>query len=140
MATAMTAWQAFEQVQQKAESIKTDAPQRFPEAASSGDTFRQGDIYVELLADVPAEAIRDTNPTAQLAPGTTRGSRHILDALDGVTMYRLENATVLEGPVLAVSCERTITHPEHGDLILPPGVYGITYQRQFATELRRVAD
>ena len=136
----MSATKALKAIQESAEKIKSDAPQRFPEAASVGDVFRQGDVYIELLASIPSAAKLDPKPDAQLAPGTTQGSRHVLDALDGVTMYRLKSPTVLDGPILDVACERTITHPEHGDLTLPPGVYGVTYQRAYADELRRQFD
>ena len=79
-------------------------------------------------------------PAAQLAPGTTRGSRHILDSLDGVELYIVKDADALTGPLVVTLKERVVTHPEHGDVILPPGCYAITYQRAYADELRRVAD
>ena len=136
----MTATKAFESVRNTAETIKNDEPQRFPEAASVGDVWRQGDVYIERLAGVPKNATVDAKTDMQLAPGTTQGSRHVLDSLQGVTMYRLAIPTVLDGPVLLTTEERTITHPEHGDVILPPGCYGVTYQRMFAAELRRQQD
>lgn len=135
----MTAKKSFEQVRQSAEKIKSDATQRFPEAASPGDCFRQGDLYIEKLDKLPAGCKRK-KPLAQLAPGTTQGSRHILDSLEGVAMYVKSDAAALDGPVLDCTLERTITHPEHGDVVLPIGVYGITYQRAYADELRRQAD
>lgn len=136
----ITAEKSFASVQSTAETIRNNEPQRFPEAASHGDTFRQGDLYIELLSAVPAGAIQEKKSSAQLAPGTTQGSRHILDSLKGVKMYRLGSPTVLDGPILDLSKERTITHPEHGHVVLPAGVYGVTYQRAFADELRRAAD
>lgn len=136
----LTATKSLKAVQESAEAIKNNQPQRFPEAATPGDTWRQGDVYIELLSGVPGGAIVAKKPDPQLAPGTTQGSRHVLDSLQGVTVFLLPNADVLTGPVLECREERTITHPEHGDVILPPGVYGITYQRAFAEELRRQAD
>src|SRR5262249_5969606 len=127
-------------VQESAETIRNDETQRFPEAASDGDIARQGDVYLEKLERVPTGCTLEPNPVAQLAPGTTQGSRHILDSLVGVTVYRLANPTPLDGPILDLSTERTVTHPEHGNIVLPPGVYGVTYQRAFAEEVRRVAD
>ena|SRR6185295_20223798 len=140
--TTLTAEKALANVQTSAEKIRNDEPQRFPEAASPGDTWRQGDLYIEALEGLPNGAVELVGPerVKQLAPGTTQGSRHILDSLDGVTMYRLPDATVLNGPLLVTTKERTIEHPEHGNVVLPPGAYGITYQRQFAEELRRAAD
>jgi hypothetical protein len=138
----MTAEKALTKIQNQAERIKSDETQRFPEAASVGDTHRQGDVYITLLAAVPDVAKRETKPAAQLAPGTTQGSRHILDSMDGVAMYRLPNPGMLDGPIVECRKERTITHPEHGDVILPPGVYQISYQRDLDAEdrERRVLD
>lgn len=135
-----TATKSFNAVKKSAEAIRNDATQRFPEAASAGDTWRQGDLYIEKLDAVPRGAVLEKKPQAQLAPGTTQGSRHILDSLRGVTVYRLESPSVLDGPILDVATERTVTHPEHGDCVLPPGVYGIFYQRAYADELRRQQD
>lgn len=138
----LTAEKAFTAIQDQAERIKSDAKQRFPEAASVGDSWRQGDVYITLLADVPTDAIKEPKVILQLAPGTTQGSRHILDSRTGVTMYRLPSPGMLDGPVIACRKERTITHPEHGDVVLPPGVYGISYQCDLDAEerQRRVKD
>ena len=136
----LTAERSLHSIQSSAEKIRNDQTQRFSEAASISDVWRQGDVYIELLAGVPHGAVHENKPNLQLAPGTTQGSRHILDSLAGVTMYRLATPTVLDGPILDVATERTITHPEHGNIILPPGVYGITYQRAFGDDLRRAAD
>lgn len=138
----LTAEKSLASVQATAEQIKSGEAQRFPEAASPGDAWRQGDVYIEFLDRVPDGAVKLNKKQhgCQLAPGATQGSRHVLDSLVGVTMYRLPESTVLDGPVLVTSRERTVTHPEHGDVVLPPGTYGITYQREYAEELRRVAD
>jgi hypothetical protein len=140
MTKTLTAEKSLGLVQSSAEAIRNDQPQNFPAAASPGDTWRQGDLYIELLAEVPAGAVPIAKPSKQLAPGETQGSRHILDSLAGVTMYRLAEPTVLDGPIVVLEKTRTLTHPEHGDVVLPPGTYGVTYQREYAEELRRVAD
>lgn len=137
MTTTMNATESLERIQASAEAIRNADTHRFPDAASVGDTFRQGDLYITRLDAVPAGAVA-MKYEAQLAPGNTQGSRHILDRT--VKMYRLKNATVLDGPVIEVGDTCTVTHPEHGHVVLPAGIYGVTYQRQFADELRRVAD
>lgn len=116
--------------------------QRFPDAASFGDSVRQGDIYITLLNKLPKGAKKLKTFTLQLAPGTTQGSRHILDSSEGVTVYVLDNATEFDGPILKLELERTVQHPEHGDYILPPRLYAISYQRtQDAMDrARRVQD
>ena len=136
-----TAEQTMQQIQARAEEIKRNEPQRFPAAASVGDTFRQGDVYFTLLDVAPADCDEVTGEL-QLAPGTTQGSRHLLDSLDGVTSYRLREPGLLDGPVLLLTEERTVTHPEHGYAILPAGTYRVTYQRDLDEEerVRRVQD
>ena len=134
-----TAIQAYKKCKEVGEAIRNDATQRFPEAASPGDCWRQGDVYVTRLDSVPAKTAA-VKLQLQLAPGTTKGSRHVLDSGEGVTAYCYKNSSVLQGPILDIAQERTITHPEHGDLCLPPGIYGITYARAFSDELRRQRD
>ncbi len=115
--------------------------QRFPEAASPQDAERQGDIYIVLLAKVPEGAKKIPVPS-QLAVGTTQGSRHCLDSSVGIIAYARAKPTEFDGPILKLEVERTVTHPEHGDWILPPGIYGIRYQRTMDAMERaqRVAD
>ena len=139
--TTLTAQRAMADIQQHAERIRSDELQQFPVAASPGDAARQGDLYITLLADVPSGANK-TTVERQLAPGNTQGSRHILDAKAGVTMYRLESPGMLDGPILKLTKGRVATHPEHGDIALPPGCYQITYQRNLDAEEReqRVVD
>lgn len=124
----------------QSEAVLNDSEQVFPVAASPDvDYVRQGDVYIWLRSKVPAGA-NQIKAVAQLAPGTTKGSRHCLDSLEGVTMFAMPDANELQGPLLKLDCERVVTHPEHGDWRLGPGVYEITYQRAFAEELRRVRD
>ena len=136
---SMTADRVLREIRQSVEAIRNDRPQQFPEAASPGDYARQGDLYITLLASVPDGWV-ETPPPPQLVPGTSQGSRHCLDSLDGVRAFRAPAPTPLQGPVLELAVERTITHPEHGHWVLPPGRYAITYQRDLADEERRVVD
>jgi len=124
---------------QSSEVIISDETQRFPDAATDGDGFRQGDVYIWKRDKLPMNVTK-TKCVLQLAPGTTKGSRHCLDSSDGATMFVVDDADALQGPWLKLDCERTVTHPEHGDVVLPAGCYEITYQRAYADELRRVQD
>jgi hypothetical protein len=175
------------------EQIKNDAPQHFPEAASVGDAARQGDIYIQKIADVDAAPVLYTTVSQpsfpfQLAEGNTKGSRHCLAHGNGVTIYSpvpansnemfaqlaetrgistaapdwpaklreveweeiravgverrdtlltsdvAANMLALAGPIFRLTETNTITHPEHGDWILPPGTYRVTYQRTVTRE------
>jgi hypothetical protein len=106
-----------------------------------GQYIPQGDLNIWRLAELPPTAI-PAAPEHQLAPGTTRGSRHCIKAEDmaNVEFYRLDGATALHGPVLKFHIPVTIKHPEHGDQLWPAGVVAITYQRLHAVELKRNAD
>lgn len=166
---------ALQAVNEAVERIKNDAPQHFPEAASVGDAVRQGDIYIQKIEDftkAPQFYKKAESPNPQLAPGDTKGSRHVLESLDGVEVFEIDetqaswqgvstlvgndNAArwgwsrftesitpILEslgyrGPILRVAKTATVTHPEHGDWVLPSGAYQITFQRT-VDQARRVA-
>lgn len=116
--------------------------QRFSEAATVGDVARQGDVYFMAIDKLPTGAARIKDAMPQLAPGTTQGSRHILDSMDGVAMYSFPMATAFDGPILHLTAEREVAHPDHGHIILPPGKYAVTYQRTQENDFRvsRVLD
>lgn len=135
----MTAERAVASVQTQAEKIKSDAPHRV-ETISHGDTWRQGDLYITSIAGVPAGSTKMAKPRPQLAPGDSQGSRHVLGSSVGVTMYDPPNPTPLDGPIVDLAKRTTITHPEHGDVSLPPGCYAVTYQRAFGDKLRAQQD
>lgn len=119
---------------------------------SAGDVLRQGDLYILALD----KAILDGKPagTCQLAPGTTQGSRHIVEGDCDVLIVdpdrakkvinRLVPSTkgqqLFIGPMIVARSEVTIVHPEHGDRSIPAGVYLTTYQRTWAQEIRRTQD
>lgn len=114
-----------------------------PVLVANGAPSAQGDINIwkiDSLDDLPK--LKETKPFYQLAPGETRGSRHCLDedSVKNATFYLLENPTALQGGVWTNEEETLVTHPEHGNQLLDPGTYFVTYQRQYAEELRRIAD
>lgn len=49
---------------------------------------------------------------------------------------------LLAGPIFVLTETNTVTHPEHGDWVLPPGSYRVTYQRTVARDntVTRVLD
>ncbi len=137
------ATKVIEEIQQHADVIKQDGPHDLSNM-EVGDQWVQGDVRVIRLPD-DATGKLDLSPdgtfNGQVAPGTTLGSRHILDSLDGVTAYKINNGNTLDGPVIHLSEPRTLAHPEHGDCCnLPVGWYAFPGQRVYAEELRRVAD
>ena len=196
---------ALAEVAARAEQIKNDAPQRFPEVASIGDAVRQGDIYIQRVEPASSSQMfyqleQDVEFPMQLADGNTKGSRHCLAHGNGVTVYKpmrmnsremyadlapqygidpaaikgwnlestVRNAMwaydskaqnnpglpphvmdrdanemlAFAGPIVVLEQENTVTHPEHGDWIMPAGTYRITYQRTLTREntVARVLD
>ena len=136
----INATESFTRIKESAEQIRNTDCQRFPEAASFGEWVRQGDVYFTLIENIPSSAKLIEKPSPQLAPGTTKGSRHILQSVSDVELYEPANKTVLQGPIMKVKKEVEVDHPEHGNWILPPGCYSINYQRARAEELKRLAD
>ena len=115
-------------------------PATFTEACASGDCIRQGDLYIVIVASVPAGYVQVEKTTVadkQLVPGNTQGARHCLDSLVGVKMYRPAkwDAESLEGPVLVIAKKRTVLHPTHGSVTLLPGtIVECRYQREWSKE------
>ena len=134
-----TAEREIAAIQSHAEKIRNDDAHEVA-TASPGDTWAQGDVGIICLDRLPAGCRAEPKPAAQLAPGETQGSRHCLTDLASVRLYRLADATPLDGPVIDAPQGCTIAHPEHGDVTLPAGIYGVIYQRAYADELRRVQD
>jgi hypothetical protein len=106
-----------------------------------GIPVAQGDINLWLLPKLPDGAVESLSDP-QLAPGTTRGSRHCIRQSDlaHVRFYRLSNPNLLQGPILIFKKETVIEHPEHGDQLWPAGIVAVTYQRRYAEEIRRSQD
>ena len=105
-----------------------------------GNVVRQGDIYLTLISDLPeGKASIDM----QLAPGESQGSRHILKgdvSIVEVKSFKNVNAALI-GPAFKCNSAVEVTHPEHGNVILPEGtIWQTTYQQSYADEVRRVQD
>jgi hypothetical protein len=131
----------FEELTQHAEQIRNDQSHDLRGAMEVGDGWPQGDVLIRRIGRVPAGAKKAVT-RLQLAPGETQGSRHCLSSGEGITMYDLADASPLEGPVFEAAQEVSVTHPEHGDVTLSPGIYAIEYQRtgEALNSMRRVRD
>jgi hypothetical protein len=125
------------------EQVKPGMPIAFTDACVAGDTIRQGDLYLVIVADVPkgyAEVTKPTKADRQLVPGNTEGSRHCLDSLAGVKMYRPAkwDEESLDGPCLVLTKARKVLHPTHGTALLPAGFTVVCkYQREFNKEQQK---
>lgn len=130
MSTAtLNALQAHQQIEEFAKSAPTEK-RIIPDGSMPvGKWIRQGDVYLMAIKDVPLECDTET-ANRQLAPGETRGSRHIIEGnvklfVKGPNAGRTD---VLEGPVIVAKERCTLTHPEHAHFELPPGTYQSYYQ------------
>ncbi len=143
---------AIEKIQERASRIKEGNDKiepgkavRLSEAASVDDGVRQGDLYLVVADGVPATHERVVSPKdidRQLVPGNTEGAKHCLDSLEGVEIYRPAgwgpDYEGLNGPVLRLSKDRTVTHPKHGDVTIPAGFdVECVYQREWDAEQAR---
>lgn len=125
------------------EQVKPGMPAAFTDACTVGDTIRQGDLYLTIVAAVPGNYCEIPKPTAldkQLVPGNTSGAKHCLDALAGIKLYRLKgwNAEMLDGPCFVLTKRRKVLHPIHGAVTIPAGFTILCrYQREFDKELQK---
>lgn len=98
---SMTIESAIETVEKSVETVINDKPQDFPVAANIGDAVRQGDIYIQLIE--PMSGVipfykKMVNPAfpIQLAPGSTKGSRHMLEDSEGIEVHECVIASLIE--------------------------------------------
>ena len=108
---------------------------------SLGDVVRQGDVYLVNIDKLPKG---DPTNDMQLAPGSTQGSRHIIsgnvEIVTGVKTFEKFNVALI-GPAFKCKGETEVTHPEHGNKILPSDTaWQVIYQQAYAEEIRRVQD
>ena len=109
-------------------------------AMKIGEVARQGDIYIERIPAIAAKG----NPvkSRQLAPGTTKGSRHIVDESPSVTLWeskpRLDNKEAFQvGPAIEAKGDFSITHPEHARIKFVVGKVTHYFQVWFQADFVR---
>lgn len=114
-----------------AEAKAADASPRFVRVATPGTEIRQGDVYLYPIAQSSLGTVWQALGTRQLAPGTTAGSRHVIEG--DACLYERPSRSSFLGPWLEVRTRAVLTHPEHAHISLPPGWYEVAYQREYAT-------
>ena len=94
--------------------------------------YRQGDVLIRRVADIPVEAIRvDNVGRIVLAHGEAAGHAHAVDA-DYACEFSLEAANGTPHRFLEVLDQGAIvTHEEHAPISLPAGLYEIVRQREY---------
>jgi len=127
--------------QSNGEEFDAAKTERISNACSLGDVVRQGDLYFECIDKLPEGNVSQNR---QLVPGTTQGSRHILEGQvkihKDVQFKRIPAALV--GPAFECISDVTATHPEHGHKVFPAGsVWQSLGQQAYDQEMiRRVRD
>lgn len=99
---------------------------------------RQGDVFIEQLAALPAALTPKAADQGRLVLGygEVTGHAHAIDATLG-TLFEDRDGTLY----LRLDATAALTHEEHAPLTLPPGAYRVTHQREYSPEaIRRVAD
>ena len=125
------------------EKVKPGMKAAFTTACVPGDAIRQGDLYLTIVDKIPQGYVEIKKPTAadkQLVPGNTEGSKHCLDSLSGVKIYRPAkwDEESLDGPCLVLTKERSVLHGTHGPVVMPAGfMVHCTYQREWDKELAK---
>jgi hypothetical protein len=80
--------------------------------------------------------LRQQLRTAEFQARKAGTNANKIDSVDAFSLL------LLAGPIFVLTETNTVTHPEHGDWILPPGSYRVTYQRTVARDntVTRVLD
>lgn len=143
---ASHAHSTFDDIRMRVESICNAESAFVP--IEVGSSIRQGDLY---LTAIDVRLVGKPAGSRQLAPGTTQGSRHVVEGTCHVLSVDEDQAIAVlnrlipasrgqrqfVGPLIVADGPVTIAHPEHGWRILPPGNYLVTYQRSYFAEMVR---
>lgn len=126
--------------QNKSERVRHMTDETFP----VGTWGRQGDIYIHRVSSSHQHGPISDNH--KLAFGTSRGAQHVamymgsedsVKVYHGTTLPSYSNENTFLGPFIEATGEFKIYHPEHSHVILPPGCYQITHQRNMHQQIRQ---
>jgi hypothetical protein len=97
--------------------------------------WRQGDVYIAQVEKIPENAVRLAD--CVLAEGEATGHRHQVRETDRAYVVQVGGERFLcvhAGPV-------SVTHDEHGTVVLPNGTYRFWQQREYTPRgIVRVTD
>ena len=137
-------------IEQISASIQPKQDKRIIKSMKAGQMVRQGDIYlinvtglkqtkvfqnVEVKFDGFITKLANDKNGHQLVPGSTMGSRHIVDNTVSVHVNPT-NPSSLVGPLITAKDAFTVSHPEHAHFELPAGDYLVCYQLNAKTQQR----
>ena len=126
---------------QKIQAAARHLPEvRVIEGMQVGQVVRQGDIYVERVAAIEGKG--KAVLSRQLAPGTSKGSRHIVDESPSVTLWESKptldgKAAFQVGAAIEAKGDFSITHPEHAFIKFVVGKVTQFFQVYFQADFAR---
>ena len=90
--------------------------------------YRQGDVLLVLVTEsTPPLKLVERSARIVLVEGEVSGHAHVLESDEPITLYEEgPGAEIVELPVAA-----RLTHQEHKQLNLPPGLYRVIRQREY---------
>lgn len=96
--------------------------------------YRQGDVMLRRVDALPGDFKADgvTKTNLMVAEGEVTGHSHVLEGEVKEFMDELERRFV------ELSAETPLTHQEHSTIAVPPGLYEIVRQREYAPEVGEV--
>ena len=105
--------------------------------------WRQGDILIQKIEKIPAEAV--PHKGKMLAEGSATGKRHKFSQRAKVKLFKSKSTRQPEGMfelfAEVKSDSEEILHPEHGTITLETGFYRIWPQREYTpNQVRAVFD
>lgn len=105
--------------------------------------IRQGDVLLYPVSEIPSglrKAARDGRGRLVIAEGEATGHAHrVLE--DAVELFVSSDLDEMADRFLVVERECLIVHDEHDALTVPPGMYRLPAQREYAPAAPvRVAD
>lgn len=96
----------------------------------TSDDWEQRRQFNKDVYDYACRSVNYDGISTRLAEASRLVERHIINALNFC------------GPIFCLTKEARISHPEHGDWLLPPGSYRIVFQRTLdsTNRIQRVLD
>lgn len=109
--------------------------------------FRQGDVLVTRIEKLPQDLVEaeESKERVVLQYGEVTGHAHAIHNTKGVValLERGEKVSLVKGMeagrqgFLRVVEKSNLTHEEHSAIVLEPGSYKVTRQRQYTPEALR---
>ena len=99
--------------------------------------YRNGDVFLRKVESLPGDAETSAvHPAEVLAYGEVTGHSH---RLTGTTVERYDHAN---RAYVLLSEAGILTHEEHGEAVIPAGVYELIIERDYDPSIyaRRVVD